>query len=54
MLSDVENDHRVREKAPDERVPVAPCPVCGFDMVAIRGSKEAVCSNCGFKDSCCY
>ncbi|MBV9280407.1 MAG: hypothetical protein JOZ41_10035 [Chloroflexi bacterium] len=37
-----------------EAVPVAPCPLCGFDMVAIRGSKDAICSNCGFKDSCCF
>ena len=37
-----------------ERVPVEPCPQCGIPMVAVRGSKEAVCSNCGFKDSCCY
>lgn len=33
---------------------IAPCPVCGFDMMAVRGSTQAVCSNCGFKDSCCY
>jgi hypothetical protein len=33
---------------------VADCPVCGLSMVAIRGSKDAVCGNCGFKDSCCY
>lgn len=38
----------------DQDVPVQPCPVCGFPMVAVRGSKDAVCSNCGFKDSCCY
>jgi hypothetical protein len=33
---------------------VAPCPNCGVLMVAIRGSKSAICGNCGFKDSCCY
>jgi predicted RNA-binding Zn-ribbon protein involved in translation (DUF1610 family) len=37
-----------------ERVPVQDCPQCGFSMTAIRGSKDAICSNCGFKDSCCY
>jgi hypothetical protein len=31
-----------------------PCPNCGAPMNAIRGSKAAVCSNCGFKDSCCF
>jgi hypothetical protein len=54
MLSDVESTEADREAAATEAVPVQPCPVCGFDMVAIRGSKDAVCSNCGFKDSCCY
>jgi hypothetical protein len=34
--------------------PRAPCPQCGFEMNAIRGSRDAVCWNCGFKDSCCY
>lgn len=30
-----------------------PCPVCGFPIGAVRGSKEAICRNCGFKDGCC-
>lgn len=30
-----------------------PCPVCGHPIGAVRGSRAAVCSNCGFKDSCC-
>lgn len=34
--------------------PVQDCPQCGFPMNAVRGSKDAVCTNCGFKDSCCY
>lgn len=33
---------------------MAPCPQCGEDMFAVRGSRHAVCPNCGFKDSCCY
>jgi len=33
---------------------VAPCPNCGVPMNGIRGSKNAVCQNCGFKDSCCF
>ena len=31
-----------------------PCPNCDAPMHAIRGSKRAVCANCGFKDSCCF
>ncbi|HUS15072.1 MAG TPA: hypothetical protein VM536_08660 [Chloroflexia bacterium] len=31
-----------------------PCPNCGAPMNAIRGSKLAICANCGFKDSCCF
>lgn len=55
MLADVDTEPSVQSAtASEEQVPVQPCPVCGFDMVAIRGSKDAVCSNCGFKDSCCY
>src|SRR5262249_1691969 len=38
----------------DEGEIIAPCPQCGAPMFAIRGSKLAVCRNCGFKDSCCY
>jgi len=30
-----------------------PCPVCGFPIGAVRGSKAAICTNCGFKDGCC-
>ncbi|MBI4426162.1 MAG: hypothetical protein HY567_01160 [Candidatus Kerfeldbacteria bacterium] len=33
---------------------VAPCPQCESPMYAVRGSKFAICTNCGFKDSCCY
>jgi len=29
------------------------CPVCGFPIGAVRGSKSAICGNCGFKDGCC-
>lgn len=31
-----------------------PCPNCGAPMHTIRGSRSAVCGNCGFKDSCCF
>jgi hypothetical protein len=30
-----------------------PCPVCGFPIGAVKGSKAAICDNCGFKDGCC-
>jgi hypothetical protein len=53
MLSDVEAEETTVPDAREE-VPVQDCPLCGFPMVAIRGSKDAVCGNCGFKDSCCY
>lgn len=29
------------------------CPVCGHEIGAVAGSKEAICTNCGFKDPCC-
>lgn len=29
-----------------------PCPVCGFAIGAQAGSKEAICTNCGYKDPC--
>jgi hypothetical protein len=46
----------VREQEPVgvEGEAVGPCPNCGATMNAIRGSKSAVCQNCGFKDSCCF
>ncbi|HET7081558.1 MAG TPA: hypothetical protein VFM49_29370 [Chloroflexia bacterium] len=33
---------------------ISPCPNCGAPMYAVRGSKQAICGNCGFKDSCCF
>lgn len=30
------------------------CPVCGHPIGAVKGSRAAICPNCGFKDSCCY
>jgi hypothetical protein len=38
----------------DEGEAEGPCPNCGAPMNAIRGSKQAICANCGFKDSCCF
>ena len=30
-----------------------PCPRCNFPIGVVAGSKEAICTNCGFKDPCC-
>ena len=55
MLSDMDHERTPEIRAEEQPIgPVAPCPQCGFPMMAVRGSKEAVCGNCGFKDSCCY
>jgi hypothetical protein len=29
------------------------CPQCDYPMVAIAGSKQAICRNCGYKEPCC-
>jgi len=29
------------------------CPQCGSDVLGIYGRKDAICTNCGFKLSCC-
>ncbi len=29
------------------------CPQCGEKIGVVAGSKDAICSNCGFKDPCC-
>ncbi len=29
------------------------CPVCKTPMGDMPGSRDAYCSNCGFKDPCC-
>lgn len=33
---------------------VQSCPQCGYAMSDLKGGREAICQNCGFKDSCCY
>lgn len=30
-----------------------PCPQCESSVIGIYGRKDAICSNCGFKLSCC-
>lgn len=34
-------------------VEVQACPQCGNPMGAIKGSRDAVCRRCGWKDGCC-
>jgi len=29
------------------------CPQCGMIMHGIAGAKNAVCQNCGYKETCC-
>jgi len=29
------------------------CPICENKIGIVAGSKEAICTNCGFKDPCC-
>jgi hypothetical protein len=43
---------RHTETEPERNGHIA-CPVCGFPIGAVRGSKAAICTNCGFKDGCC-
>jgi len=54
MLSEVDTEDSTQADESEDEAPLAPCPVCGFPMIAIRGSRDAVCANCGFKDSCCF
>lgn len=39
----------------DERkpIPLLPCDKCGTEIFGVKGSKHAVCHNCGHKESCC-
>jgi len=30
-----------------------PCIRCDVPMIPIRGSKKAICANCGYKNDCC-
>jgi len=43
-----------RPPGPRAEAVIDACPNCGAPMHAIRGSKQAICRNCGFKDSCCF
>ena len=29
-------------------------PQCGHPMSDLKGGRDAICPQCGFKDSCCY
>ena len=31
------------------------CPECGFPTIyGMPGGRDATCTNCGYKDPCCY
>ena len=30
-----------------------PCPQCASPVIGIYGRKDAICTNCGFKLTCC-
>lgn len=34
-------------------LPLQPCPRCGAPMLDIKGSRQAMCARCGYKDDCC-
>lgn len=36
-----------------EKMETQPCPCCGFRIGIVAGTKDAICTNCGFKDPCC-
>lgn len=52
MPSDEKKQKLSRRDLDGDR-PIQRCPVCGSEMSAIAGSKDAICGNCGFKESCC-
>ncbi len=35
------------------QLPMQKCPKCGELIIDIKGSRDAVCRRCGFKDDCC-
>ena len=35
-----------------EYLSTAECPECGWPMPDLKGGRESVCRNCGFKDCC--
>jgi len=46
----MKNEGEIIESKSSEK---RPCPVCGFLIGVVAGSKDAICINCGFKDPCC-
>ncbi len=31
------------------------CPECGYTTIkGMPGGRDAICTNCGYKDPCCY
>lgn len=44
---------RTRNNKPREGLRLQPCPNCGELMGDMPGSRDAYCSECGYKDPCC-
>ena len=43
-----------QQTPPTHNQEMQPCPRCGHPMPALKGGSASICTNCGFKDSCCY
>jgi NADH pyrophosphatase NudC (nudix superfamily) len=52
VLSEPVHESTRQLSSPSQRE--QPCPQCGYPMSDLKGGREAICRNCGFKDSCCY
>ena len=55
LLPEIEFPHAVtlaelKEKSEND---IEPCIRCDEPMIPIRGSKKAICANCGYKNDCC-
>jgi predicted RNA-binding Zn-ribbon protein involved in translation (DUF1610 family) len=36
-----------------KKVDTQSCPICDNEIGIVAGGKDAICTNCGFKDPCC-
>ena len=43
-----------RVEAQQKQRDLQPCPQCGEPMPAVCGRRDAICVNCGYKESCCF
>lgn len=48
-------DQNIRENFDISKENLRECPSCGLvTLVGMPGGKDSICSNCGYKDPCCY